>query len=35
LEVFINAAKQQSKSSWNPDYTADKVNDYLKVQFGR
>jgi len=33
LEVFINAAKQQSKSNWNLDYTADKVNDYLKAQF--
>jgi len=33
LEVFISAVKQQSKSNWNPDYTADKVNDYLKAQF--
>lgn len=33
VEDFINAAKNQTKSNWNLDYTAAKLNDYIRVGF--
>ncbi len=33
FEGFINRAKQQSKASWNPAYTASAVNDYIREGF--
>jgi len=33
LDAFILGVKQQSKSAWDPNYTTDVVNMYLKSQF--
>lgn len=33
VEDFINAAKNQTKSNWDIDYTAAKLNDYIRVGF--
>jgi hypothetical protein len=33
FEGFIEEARQQSKSDWNPAYTASAVNDYIREGF--
>lgn len=33
IEDFINAAKNQSKNNWNINYTASKLNDYIRIGF--
>lgn len=35
LADFINAAKTQSRCSWNTDYTANQVNNYIRIGFGK
>ena len=33
LDAFLAAARNQSKSNWNPQYTADAVNSYIQAGF--
>jgi hypothetical protein len=33
LAAFIAAARNQSKSNWDPRYTADAVNSYIEAGF--
>ena len=33
LDAFLAAARDQSKSNWNPQYTADAVNAYIAAGF--
>ncbi len=34
LEAFLAGARAQSRASWNPDYTAQAVNEYIREGFG-
>jgi len=35
LEAFMAQARLQSKDNWRSQYTANAVNDYVRVGFGR
>ncbi|MBA3285686.1 MAG: hypothetical protein H0U27_11595 [Nitrosopumilus sp.] len=35
IDAFMNEAKKQSRKNWRTQYTADAVNDYIRLGYGR